>query len=104
MPMASPPLDVGGPGVLTFRMCTFWMMMFRDSRMWMPIWSNRAPLPTPTIVTLLIFLSSILSLAVSHPGPDTLEVLPWLMVPSTWMMIGVLVLGRWHRAWWISVP
>lgn len=26
------------------------------------------------------------------------------MVPSTWMMIGVLLLARLHRAWWMAVP
>ena len=81
MPMASPPLDVGEPDFLTFRMVTFWMMMLLESRMWMPSWSKTAPLPTPMIVTLLISLSSILSAAVLQLSPDTLVVLPWLMVP-----------------------
>ncbi len=104
MPMASPPLEVGEPDFLTFRTVTFWMMMLLDSRMWMPSWSKTAPPPTPTIVTLLICFSSILSAAVLQLSPDTLVVLPWLMVPSTWMVIGVLLLARPHRAWWIWVP
>ncbi len=104
MPMASPPLDVGEPDFLTFWTVTFWMMMLLDSRMWMPSWSKTAPPPTPTIVTLLICLSSIWSAAVLQLSPDTLVVLPWLMVPWTWMMIGVLLLARLHRAVWIAVP
>ncbi len=99
MPMASPPFDVGEPDFLTFRTVTFWMTMFSASRMWMPSWSKTAPLPTPTMVTLLICFSSILSAAVLQLEPDTLVVLPWLMVPSTWMVIGVELLTRLQRAW-----
>src|SRR6478735_3766410 len=99
MPMASPPLDVGEPDFLTFL-----TMMLLDSRMWMPSWSKTAPLPTPTSVTLLICLSSITPAAVLQLFPDTLAVLPWLIVPSTWMVIGVLLLARLHRAVWIAVP
>lgn len=76
MPMASPPLEVGEPDFLTFRTVTFWMMMLRASRMWMPSWSKTAPLPTPTIVTLLVCLSSITPAAVLQLLPDTLLVLP----------------------------
>ncbi len=72
--------------------------------MWMPSWSKTAPPPTPTIVTLLICFSSILSAAVSQLSPETLLVLPWSMVPSTSMTIGVELLARPHRAWWIAVP
>jgi hypothetical protein len=72
--------------------------------MWMPSWSKTAPPPTPTIVTLLICFSSILSAAVEQLLPETLLVLPWLMVPSTWMTIGVELLARLHRAWWMAVP
>src|ERR1041384_6874821 len=104
MPIASPPFDVGEPDFLTFRTVTFWMMMLLVSRMWMPSWSKTAPLPTPTIVTLLISFSSILSAAVLQLLPDTLVVLPWLIVPSTGMVIGVLLLARLHRAVWIAVP
>src|SRR5215213_7102138 len=104
MPMASPPLDVGEPDFLTFLTVTFWMMMLLESRMWMPSWSKTAPPPTPMIVTLLISLSSILSAAVLQLSPDTFVVLPWLMVPETSMMIGVLLLARLHRAAWIAVP
>ena len=104
MPMASPPLEVGEPDFLTFRTVTFWMMMLLESRMWMPSWSKTPPLPTPMIVTLLICLSSITPAAVLQLSPDTLVVLPWLMVPSTSMMIGVLLLARPHRAAWIAVP
>src|SRR3954471_21069301 len=104
MPMASPPLEVGEPDFFTFLTVTFWMMMLLESRMWMPSWSNTAPPPTPTIVTLLICLSSITSAAVLQLLPDTLVVLPWLMVPSTWMMIGVLLLARLHNAVWMAVP
>src|SRR5690349_18268313 len=104
MPMASPPLEVGEPDFLTFRTVTFWMMMLLESRIWMPSWSKTAPPPTPMIVMLLISLSSILSAAVLQLLPDTLVVLPWLMVPSTWMMIGVLLLARPQRAAWIAVP
>src|SRR4029453_19476369 len=104
MPMASPPLDVGEPDFFTFWTVTFWMMMLLASRMWMPSWSKTAPLPTPMIVTLLISFSSILSAAVLQLSPDTLVVLPWLMVPETSMVIGVLLLARLHRAVWIAVP
>src|SRR3982751_358990 len=104
MPIASPPLEVGDPDFLTFLTVTFWMMMLLESRMWMPSWSKTAPPPTPMIVTLLIALSSILSSAVLQLLPDTLVVLPWLIVPSTWMMIGVLLLARPHSAAWIWVP
>ncbi|MGX1120383.1 hypothetical protein RKD37_005746 [Streptomyces ambofaciens] len=104
MPMASPPLEVGEPDFLTFRTVTFWMTMLLDSRMWMPSWSKTAPPPTPTIVMLLTCFSSILSAAVLQLSPDTLVVLPWLMVPSTSMVIGVLLSARPHRAWWIAVP
>src|SRR5690606_4292646 len=104
MPIASPPFDVGEPDFLTFRTVTFWMMMLLASRMWMPTWSKTAPLPTPTMVTLLICFSSITPSAVLQLDPDTLLVLPWLMVPSTWIVMGVLLLGRLHRAWWIWVP
>src|SRR5690349_9935451 len=103
MPMASPPLEVGEPDFLTFRTVTFWMMMLLESRMWMPIWSKTAPLPTPTMVTLLIPLSSITPAAVLQL-PDALAVLPWLIVPSTSIVIGVLVLDRPHSAWWMPVP
>ncbi|CAM5590481.1 hypothetical protein SMICM304S_05813 [Streptomyces microflavus] len=102
--MASPPLEVGEPDFLTFRTVTFWMMMLPASRRWMPSWSKTAPLPTPTIVTLLICLSSITPAAVLQLLPETLVVLPWLMVPSTSMTIGVLLLARPHRAAWIWVP
>src|SRR5690349_18600336 len=104
MPIASPPFEVGEPDFLTFRTVTFWMMMLLESRMWMPSWSNTAPLPTPMIVTLLISLSSILSAAVLQLSPDTLVVLPWLIVPSTSIVIGVLLLARLHRAVWMAVP
>src|SRR5689334_2959207 len=80
------------------------MMMLLESRMWMPSWSNVAPLPTPMIVTLLISFSSILSAAVLQLPPETLVVLPWLIVPDTSMVIGVLLLARLHSAWWIWVP
>lgn len=80
------------------------MMMLLDSRMWMPSWSKTAPFPTPTIVMLLTCFSSILSAAVLQLSPDTLLVLPWLMVPSTSMVIGVLLSARPHRASWIAVP
>lgn len=43
-------------------------------------------------------------MAVLQLSPDTLAVLPWLMVPSTSMVIGVLLLARPHRAAWIAVP
>ncbi|WP_306748165.1 hypothetical protein [Saccharothrix yanglingensis] len=62
-------------------MVTFRMMMLRDSRMWMPSWSNTAPPPTPMIVTLPIRFSSITPAAVEQLLPETLAVLPWLMVP-----------------------
>src|SRR6478752_3796887 len=104
MPMASPPLDVGEPDFLTFFTVTFWMMMLLASRMWMPSWSNTAPLPTPTRVTLLICLSSITPAAVLQLLPDTLAVLAWLIVPCTWIVIGVLLLARLHSAGWIAVP
>jgi hypothetical protein len=80
------------------------MMMLLESRMWMPSWSKTAPLPTPMIVTLLISLSSILSAAVLQLLPETFVVLPWLIVPWTSMVIGVLLLALLHRAWWICVP
>src|SRR5512139_630776 len=83
MPMASPPLEMGEPDFLTFWTVTFWMMMLLESRRWMPNWSKTAPPPTPMIVTLLISLSSILSAAVLQLEPETLVVLPWLMVPET---------------------
>lgn len=104
MPMASPPLDVGEPDFLTFLTVTFWMTMLLDSRMWMPSWSKRAPAPTPTMVTLLICLSSITPSAVLQLSPDTLLVLPWSMVPSTSMVSGVSLSARPQRAAWISVP
>lgn len=37
-------------------------------------------------------------------SPDTLAVLPWLMVPSTSITIGVLLSARPHSASWIWVP
>jgi hypothetical protein len=80
------------------------MMMLLESRMWMPSWSNTAPPPVPMMVTLLISFSSILSAAVLQLSPETFVVLPWLIVPSTSMVIGVLLLARLHRAWWICVP
>src|SRR3954451_9169831 len=101
MPIASPPFDVGEPDFLTFRTVTFWMMMLLESRTWMPSWSKTAPPPTPMIVTLLISLSSILSAAVLQLPPDTFVVLPWLIVPWTSMVIGVLLLARPQSAWWI---
>ena len=104
MPIASPPLDVGEPDFLTFLTVTFWMMMFCESRMWIPIWSNVAPPPTPTMVTLLMFLSSITPAAVLQPLPETLAVFPTVIVPETWIVMGVLVLARLHRAVWIAVP
>lgn len=104
MPMASPPLEIGEPDFLTFRTVTFWMMMLLDSRMWMPSWSKTAPAPTPTRVTLLICLSSITPAAVLQLVPETFAVLAWLIVPSTSMVIGVLLPARAHRAAWISVP
>ena len=55
-------------------------------------------------VTLLISLSSITPSAVLQLAPDTLLVLPWWIVPSTSMMIGVLLLARLQSALWISVP
>ena len=82
MPMASPPLDVGEPDFFTFWTVTFWMMMLLASRRWMPIWSKTAPPPTPMRVTLLICLSSMTPSAVLHE-PETLLVLPTVMVPST---------------------
>ncbi|CAO0835486.1 hypothetical protein SMICM17S_03612 [Streptomyces microflavus] len=102
--MASTAVGGGRTGFLTFRTVTFWMMMLPASRRWMPSWSKTAPLPTPTIVTLLICLSSITPAAVLQLLPETLVVLPWLMVPSTSMTIGVLLLARPHRAAWIWVP
>ncbi len=104
MPMASPPLDVGEPDFLTFLTVTFWMMTLLDSRMWMPSWSKTAPLPTPTSVTLLTCLISITPAAVLQLGPETLVVLPWSIVPSTSIVMGVLLLARPHRAAWIWVP
>ncbi len=56
------------------------------------------------MVTLLICLSSITPLAVLQLPPDTWLVFAWLIVPSTWMTIGVLRLARLHRAVWIAVP
>ena len=29
---------------------------------------------------------------------------PTVIVPETWIVIGVLVLARLHSAWWIAVP
>ncbi|WP_380729620.1 hypothetical protein [Saccharothrix hoggarensis] len=49
-------------------------------------------------------MSSITPEAVEQLPPDTALVLPWLMVPSTSMMIGVELLARLHSAWWICVP
>ncbi|GAA1316184.1 hypothetical protein GCM10009634_86950 [Saccharothrix xinjiangensis] len=53
---------------------------------------------------MLICLSSITPAAVEQLPPETLPVLPWLIVPSTSITIGVLLLARLHRAWWIWVP
>src|SRR3954447_12516215 len=104
MPMASPPLEVGEPDFFTFCTVTFCTMMLLDSRMWMPIWSNTAPPPTPMSVTLLICLSSMTPAAVLQLSPETLAVFPTVIVPSTWMMIGVLLEARLHSAVWIAVP
>ena len=82
MPIASPPLEVGEPDFFTFWTVTFWMMMLLESRMWMPIWSKTAPPPTPTIVTLLIPLSSITPAAVLQLSPETFAVLPTVIVPG----------------------
>jgi hypothetical protein len=51
-----------------------------------------------------MFLSSITPAAVVQLLPETLAVFPTVIVPETWIVIGVLLLARLHRAWWIAVP
>src|SRR5690349_414803 len=69
----------------------------------MPIWSSTPLEPTPTSVTLLTPFNWI-SVAVVSQLPLALVVLPWLMVPDTRMMIGVLTDARAHSAALICAP
>src|SRR5688572_13530934 len=103
IPMASPPLEMGEPLFLTFLIHRLRTMIFDELRMCRPIWSSTPEVPTPTIVTLLMPLSST-SVAVVSQLPLTLVVLPWLMVPFTRMMIGVLTLARLQSAVLSCVP
>src|ERR1700741_5563865 len=69
----------------------------------MPIWSSTPLLPTPIRETLLT-PSNWISVAVVSHAPVARVVLPWLMVPLTRMMSGVLTLARAHSAALICAP